>query len=190
MTFFMWRFLAFFLLLMSLLSGSFILGCGYQFRASGEPLGIKLQSLAIPMIQSSSSELAFEAIFTKVFRDTFISQTDVPLLPEGKADAVLAGRIFEIREEPIAFSQTQQNVGDRVTTYSVTSRRQIIITMDAKFTIKATGKVLWHEPAMVERATYSVGTDPLVNRFNEQQAYEAIARLLASRLFLKSTERF
>jgi hypothetical protein len=142
------------------------------------------------MIQSSSSELAFEATFTKVFRDTFISQTKVPLVSEEKADAVLAGRIHEIREEPIAFSQTQQTVEGRVTTYSVTSRRQIIITMDAKFTIKATGKVLWHEPAMVGRASYSVGTDPLVNRFNEQLAYEAIARLLASRLFLKSTERF
>jgi len=189
MTFFLRRFLTLFFLLTPLMVGSFILGCGYQFRASGEPLGIKLQSLAIPMIQSSSSELAFEATFTKVFRDTFISQTDVPLLPEGKADAVLAGRIFEIREEPIAFSQTQQNVGDRVTTYSVTSRRQVIISMDAKFTIKATGNVLWHEK-MMERASYSVGTDPLVNRFNEQLAYEAIARLLASRLFLKSTERF
>ena len=63
-------------------------------------------------------------------------------------------------------------------------------SMDAKFTIKATGKVLWHEPAMVERASYSVSADPLVNRFNKQQAYEAIAGLLASRLFLKSTERF
>ncbi len=190
MTFFLQRFLAFFLLLTSLLSGSLILGCGYYFRASGEPLGIKLQSLAIPLIQSSSSELEFEAIFTKVFRDTFISQTNVPLLPEGKAEAVLAGRIYEIREEPIAFNQTQQIVDERVTTYSVTSRRQVIIKMDAKFTIKATGDVLWHEQAMVERASYSVGADPLVNRFNEQKAYEAIARALASRLFLKSTERF
>ena len=190
MTFFLRRFLTLFLLLTPLMFGSFILGCGYQFRASGEPLGIKLQSLAIPLIQSTSSELEFEAIFTKVFRDTFISQTKVPLVPEAKADAVLDGRISEIRVEPIAFNQTQQIVNGQVTTYSVTSRRQVIVNMDAKFTVKATGEVLWHEPAMVERASYSVGADPLVNRFNEQQAYEAIARLLASRLFLKSTERF
>jgi len=190
MTFFLRRFLTLFLLLTPLMFGSFILGCGYQFRASGEPLGIKLQSLAIPLILSTSSELEFEAIFTKVFRDTFISQTKVPLVPEAKADAVLDGRISEIRVEPIAFNQTQQIVNGHVTTYSVTSRRQVIVNMDAKFTIKATGEVLWHEPAMVERASYSVGADPLVNRFNEQQAYEAIARLLASRLFLKSTERF
>jgi len=189
MSFFLQRFLAFFLVLITLIFVVLIPGCGYQFRASGEPLGIKLQSLAIPLIQSSSSELEFEAIFTKVFRDTFISQTDVPLLPEAKADAVLAGRIYEIRVEPIAFNQTQQTVEGQVTTFSVTSRRQVIISLDAKFTIKATGNVLWHEK-MMERASYSVGADPLVNRFNEQQAYEAIARLLASRLFLKSTERF
>jgi hypothetical protein len=190
MTFFLRRVLAFFSLLTPLVFGTFILGCGYHFRASGEPLGIKLQSLAIPLINSSSSELEFEAIFTKVFRDLFISQTEVPIVPEAKAEAVLAGRIYEIREEPIAFNQTQQIIDGQVTTYTVTSRRQVIIKMDAKFTIKATGEVLWHEPAMVERANYSVGTDPLVNRYNEQQAYEAIARLLASRLFLKSTERF
>jgi hypothetical protein len=172
------------------MSGSFIIGCGYHFRAAGEPLGIKLQSVAIPLIQSSSSELDFEGIFTKVFRDVFISKTNVPLLPEARADAVLAGRIYEIRTEPIAFNQTQQIVDGQTTTFTVTSRRQVFIKMDAKFTIKATGNVLWHEQAMVERASYDVGADPLVNRFNEQKAYEAIARLLADRLFLKSTERF
>ena len=166
------------------------MGCGYQFRAAGEPMGIELQSLAIPLIESSSSELGFEATFTKVFRDAFISKTKVPLLPEAKAEAVLTGRIYEIRTEPIAFDQMQKTVDGRVTNYSVTSRRQVILKMEAKFTIRATGEVLWREPAMVERASYDVGTDPLDNRFNEQQAYELIARALADRLFLKSTERF
>jgi hypothetical protein len=150
---------------------------------------MELESLAIPMIQSTSTELAFEAIITKVVRNTFISQTDIPLLPKAKADAVLIGQIYEIREEPVAFDQTQNIVDGQITTYSVTSSRQLIVAMDAKFTIKATGKVLWHE-SMMERANYRVSEDPLVTRFNKQQAYEAIARLLASRLFLKSTERF
>jgi hypothetical protein len=150
---------------------------------------MELESLAIPMIQSTSTELAFEAIITTVVRNTFISQTDIPLLPKAKADAVLIGQIYEIREEPVAFDQTQNIVDGQITTYSVTSSRQLIVAMDAKFTIKATGKVLWHE-SMMERANYRVSEDPLVTRFNKQQAYEAIARLLASRLFLKSTERF
>lgn len=190
MTFFIRRWIAALLFCSALVSGFFIMGCGYQFRASGEPLGIELQSLAIPLIESSSSELEFEAIFTRVFRDAFISKTKVSLLPEAKADAVLTGNIVEIRTEPVAFNQTQQVVDGKVTSYSVTSRRQVIIKMDAKFTIRATGKVLWHEQALVERATYDVGTDPLVTRYNEQQAYELMARALADRLFLKSTERF
>lgn len=190
MIFFLRRFIVFSLFFTVLVSGSFLTGCGYQFRAAGEPMGIELQSLAIPLIESSSSELGFEATFTRVFRDAFISKTKVPLVPEAKADAILTGRIYEIWTEPIAFNQTQQVVGDRVTTYSVTSRRQVILKMEAKFTMRATGEVLWHEPAMVERASYNVGTDPLVNRFNEKQAYELIARALADRLFLKSTERF
>ena len=170
--------------------GLFLMGCGYHFRAAGEPLGIKLQSLAIPLIESSSSELGFEATFTRVFRETFISKTKIPLLPEDKADAVLTGRIYDISTEPIAFNQTQQTVDGEVTTYSVTSRRQVTIKLDAKFTIKATGEVIYHDKEMVERANYDVSIDPLVTRYNEQLAYELIARALADRLFLKSTERF
>jgi hypothetical protein len=175
---------------MTWMAGFFLLGCGYQFRASGAPLGIKIQSLAIPLVKSSSSELGFEATFTKVFREVFISKTKIPLLPEAKAEAVLTGRIYDIRTEPIAFSQTQQTVDEEVTTYSVTSRRQVTVKLDAKFTIKATGEVIFHEKAMLERANYNVVTDPLRTAYNEQVAYEFIARALADRLFLKSTERF
>ena len=153
-------------------------------------MGIKIQSLAIPLIESSSSELGFEATFTRVFRESFISKTKIPLLPEDKADAVLTGRIYDIITEPIAFNQTQETVNGEVSTYSVTSRRQVTVKLDAKFTIKATGEVVFHEKDMMERANYDVSTDPLVTRYNEQLAYELIARALADRLFLKSTERF
>ena len=43
-------------------------GCGYQFRADGEPVGIQLESLAIPLFSSTSSEIGFEADFTKMIR--------------------------------------------------------------------------------------------------------------------------
>ena len=172
------------------MSGFFLPGCGYHFRAAGEPLGIKIQSLAIPLIESGSSELGFEATFTREFREAFISKTKIPLLPEARAEAVLTGRISDIKTEPIAFNQTQQTVDGEVTTYSVTSRRQVTVTLDAKFTIKATGEVIFHEKAMSERASYNVETDPLRTAYNERVAYELIARALADRLFLKSTERF
>ena len=176
------------LVFMTWVAGFFLMGCGYHFRAAGEPLGIKIQSLAIPLIESTSSELAFEATFTRVFRETFISKTKIPLLPEAKADAVLTGRIYDIRTEPIAFRQG--TVDGQVTTYSVTSRRQVTVKLDAKFTVRATGEVIFNAKAMEERANYNVSTDSLVTRYNEQVAYELIARALADRLFLKSTERF
>ena len=182
------RFRAFSLFFMTSIFGFFLVGCGYSFRAAGEPMGIKIQSLAIPLIESTSSELAFEATFTRVFRETFISKTKIPLLPEAKADAVLTGRIYDIRTEPIAFRQG--TVDGQVTTYSVTSRRQVTVKLDAKFTVRATGEVIFNAKAMEERANYNVSTDSLVTRYNEQVAYELIARALADRLFLKSTERF
>jgi hypothetical protein len=37
-----------------------------QFRAAGEPVGIELTSIAIPMIESAASIKGFEADFTTV----------------------------------------------------------------------------------------------------------------------------
>ena len=65
------------LLLLTLL----LAGCGYSLRADGEPVGIQLESLAIPLFSSTSSEIGFEADFTKVIRQEFISHARVPWFP-------------------------------------------------------------------------------------------------------------
>ena len=86
-------------------------GCGYHFRADGEPVGIQLESLAIPMFSSTSSEIGFEADFTKVIRQEFISQGRVPLVPEEKAQVVLIGKIQEIRADPLTYRSQDVTVG-------------------------------------------------------------------------------
>ena len=68
------RLIFFLLLVPALISLS---GCWYQFRAGGEPVGIDIKSIAIPMIESSSSEKGFEADFTTVLRNEFISMKSV-----------------------------------------------------------------------------------------------------------------
>ncbi len=85
------------LLLLTLL----LAGCGYQFRADGEPVGIQLESLAIPLFSSTSSEIGFEADFTKMIRQEFISHGRVPIVAEEKAQAVLVGKVVEVRADPL-----------------------------------------------------------------------------------------
>lgn len=166
------------------------MSCGYSFRATGEPLGIKLESLAIPMIESTSSEIGFEAAFTRIVRNKFIAQGKVPLVSVEKAQAVLTGRVYEIWTEPISYETTQQTVSGVVTNFEVTRSRRLRLTLDMRLTDTRTGKVIWHEKAMQEKAIFAVSEDPLETQYNQRLAEEYIARQLADRIFLKTMERF
>jgi hypothetical protein len=175
----------------SLLLLTFMLpGCGYHFQADGEPVGIQLESLAIPMFSSTSSEIGFEANFTKVIRQEFISQGRVPLVPEEKAQAVLVGKIQDIRADPVNYRSQQVMVGGNTYTYQTTSSRKLRVRVDVQLVDRRSGKVIWHEAAMEDQASYTVTGDPLELRYTEQQALETIAERLAKRIYLRTMERF
>ena len=157
-------------------------GCGYHLRATGEPLGIKYNGLAIPLMTSTSSTIGFEADFTRIIRQEFISHAKISFVPEERAQAVLTGRIFDIKTEPLTY-HTQNG-------YQVTRSRRLKVKLDIRLTDRLTGKVIWHEEAMVEEASFIVRTDPLENRHNQQQALESIARAMAKRIYLNTMERF
>ena len=166
------------------------LGCGYHFRMTGEPIGIKIESLAIPLIESSSSSLGFEGDFTKIIRNEFISHAKVPIVPKDEAAAVLIGKVYEIETEPYTYNLFQTTVQGQVTTHEVTSARWLKIRLDARLVDRATGKAIWEDKGMEEKATFSVGTDPLAERYNKRKAVRAIAQSLAERIYLKTMERF
>ncbi len=153
-------------------------------------MGIRLDSLAIPMIESTSSDIGFEASFTKIVRDKFISQGRVTLVSMEQAQAVLSGQVYEIRTVPLSYRIEQQTVSGIVTTFEETRSRRLILKLDMRLTDTKTGKVIWHEKAMEEMAIFEVSEDPLVTQFNQRLALEIIARELANRIFLKTMERF
>jgi outer membrane lipopolysaccharide assembly protein LptE/RlpB len=167
-----------------------LMGCGYHFQADGEPVGIQLESLAIPLFSSTSSEIGFEANFTKVVRQEFISQGRVPLLPEEKAQAVLVGKIVDIVAAPVAYRSLDVPIGGNTYTYQVTQSRRLRVKVDVQLVDRRSGKVIWHEAAMEDQATYSISGDPLELRYTEQQALEKIAERLAQRIYLRTMERF
>jgi len=167
-----------------------LMGCGYHFRADGEPVGIQLESLAIPLFSSTSSEIGFEADFTKVIRQEFISQGRVPLVPEEKAQAALVGKIQEIREDPLTYRSQDVLVGGQASTYTVTRSRKLRVRLDVQLVDRRQGKVIWREAAMEEQTSYFISGDPLEMRYSEQQALEKIAGRLAKRIYLRTMERF
>jgi hypothetical protein len=164
--------------------------CGYQFRADGEPVGISLESLAIPLFSSTSSEIGFEADFTKMIRQEFISNGRVPLVTEDKAQAVLVGKIVEVRADPLTYRSQDVIVGGNTSTLEVTRSRRLRVRLEVQLVDRRSGKVIWREAGMQDQASYAVSGDPLETRYTEKQALEKIANRLAKRIYLRTMERF
>jgi hypothetical protein len=158
--------------------------CGYKIQPIGRPVGIEIGSLAIPMMESTSSMAGFEGDFTRIIQEEFVTNSRVPLVSREEAQMVLLGRVNIIKSEPLGYSLSVSS------NYPVTSSRWLIMKLDAKLVDRRTGKAVWTEKDMEEKTSYQVGNDPLSNRYNERQALEANARRLAQRLYLMTMERF
>lgn len=165
-------------------------GCGYQFGVKDGRGDTGFRSLAIPLIESTSSTLGFEADFSRIFRGEFISHANIPLVPVEKAQVILSGTIYKIEADPLGYDSREVLVGGHTTTYTLTDSRRLIIRLDMRLTERDTGKIIWRDKEMVEKARYKVSNDPLETRYHQKKALETIASLLAKRAYLKTMERF
>jgi len=165
-------------------------GCGYNFRAKGEPVGIAIDSLAIPLFESTSTDKGFEAEFTEVIRNEFISRAKIPLVSREQAGAVLSGRISEIDTQPLTYKTVRQSAGGNTVSYETDGTRKLIVKLEITMKDMATGKIIWHDDSMEEEANFTVSNDPLQNRYNKEQAIKTIAGLMAKRIYLNTMERF
>jgi len=162
-----------------------LFGCGYQIESTKRPLNLQITSIAIPMIKSPSSRLGFEAELTKMIRQQFIDHSDLKIVPEDEADAVLVAEVIDIKREPISYTV-------RDGSYEVTNARWLKVKMIAKLVDRRTGRVIWRA-TLRERAAYSVAAqlpDPLATRYSERRAIEVIGKQLAERVYLRTMERF
>ena len=166
-----------------LLALLWVSGCGYNLQATRQPKGISMPSLAIPLMESPSSSLGFEGDFTMMIRKEFVSHSQVPLVSKDQAAAVLIGKVVDIKTEPLSYKITQG-------TFEVTSSRWLKIKLAAKLLDRTTGKIIWNDEQMEEKASFAVDSDPLKTAYNQRRAAKRVAQLLAERIYLKTMERF
>ncbi len=166
------------------------IGCGYHLRKTGEPTGIEMKSLAIPLMASTSSSLGFEGDFTRFIREQFISHSKVPLVSKDKAEFVLIGKIVEINTEPLSYSSIRKEIHGETITYDETKQRRIQIIVSLKLVERATGNIIWENRSMEGKSSFSLGTDQLQTRYNQRMAVRNIAKTLSEKIYLKSVERF
>jgi hypothetical protein len=165
-------------------------GCGYGFRAKGEPVGITIDSLAIPLFESTSTDRGFEAVFTEIIRKEFISRANIPIVSRDQAGAVLSGRILKVDTQPMSYNTVRQSAGGHTVTYETDGSRKLIIKLEIEMKDMKTGKIVWHDDSMEAEADFKVSNDPLQTRYNKDQAINTIAGLMAKRIYLNTMERF
>jgi len=165
-------------------------GCGYRFRADGKPVGLQIESLAIPLVTSTSSSISFESDVTRVLREAFIRQADVPVVPRKEAHMVLVGKVVDVQTEALTFDLDQRNVEGNEVTYSTTSSRRLKVVMDARLIDRKKGTTVWHDPSLSDEARFQVSRDPLSTRHSRREALRKIADRLAKQVYLKTMERF
>ena len=166
-----------------LLSLILISGCGYNLQDARQPKNLSIPSLAIPLMASPSSDLGFEGDFTMMIRQEFVSHSQVPLVSKNQAAMVLIGRVVDIKTEPLSYKITDK-------TYEVTTSRWLKIKLAAKLLDRTTGKIIWNDDSMEEKASFAVSSDPLRTAYNQRRATKMIAKLLSERIYLKTMERF
>jgi hypothetical protein len=166
------------------------IGCGYGFRANGKPVGITIESLAIPLFESTSTDRGFEAEFTEVIRNEFISRANIPIVSRDRAGAVLSGKIREIDTQPLSYDTVRQSAGGHTVTYETNGSRKLIVKLEITMKDMKTGKIIWHDDSMKEEADFKVTDDPIQTRYNKDQAVSIIAELMAKRIYLNTMERF
>jgi outer membrane lipopolysaccharide assembly protein LptE/RlpB len=173
-----------------ILSCSLLCACGYHFRTIGEPIGITLDSIAIPLFPSSSSYLGYEGEFIRVVREEFITNSRVRIERKERAQAVLSGKIHSIITDPLTFSITQETIHGYSSTDVVTSSRTMKVRVEVKLTDRATGTILWQDSNVTSEASFSVSSDPLTNQYNQRQTFISIAQDIASQIYSRTMERF
>jgi len=167
-----------------------VAGCGYRVRGPGERIGLRYDKLAIPIFPSTSSFLGYEAEFTRVLREHFITHSRMNIVRRKNAQVVLSGAISSIITEPLTYSTKKQVIHGFTSTHAVTRSREMRVRVEAKLLDTKNGSIIWQASDLTHTAGFSVSADPLRTRYNQRQAFIAIARDIATRIYSKTMERF
>jgi hypothetical protein len=175
---------------LTLLTVICLAACGYRFRAEGEPVGIELTGIAIPMIVSTSSVRGFEADFTTVLRNEFISRGRVPIKGMDNAQMILEVQVYEVSTRPLTYDSKKRETSGGTVFHETTGSRRLTLRLSASLVNRSTGETVWSDPSITEEAGFDITSDPLINRKNEEDALLKIARIVSGRIFNMTMERF
>lgn len=115
-------------------------GCGYTTQASLDP---RYQTVYVPAFKNESREYDLQAPLTNAVRRKFITDGRLRLVDQPNADLIVEGVIRDYRLKGLTY-----DLNDEVT------QLLAVVIAGVRCTDRATGEVLWEDPAMTGETTF------------------------------------
>jgi len=130
---------------LSVLLGICITAC-FHFAGGGLPQNVKTVAV-LPFENETPSPTLQQEIYTQMRRQVQ-SRLGLRDAPEGKADAIVRGRITRYDVDiPVAYSANPSQAN--------TARRKLQITLDVEIVDQTNGKTLWQQKGLIGEGEYA-----------------------------------
>jgi len=120
-------------------------GCGYT---TSTQLPGHIRSVYIPTFENETSEFLLAQQITNGITEEFLSETSLRISNSEDADAIIKGKVFGFRDEPVTFDS-----GGNVST------RRVRILISVEFYDQVEKKVIWKSERLEEFGDYENDTE-------------------------------
>ena len=135
------------------------IGCGYRLAGTGTNVPATARTVSIALFKNRSQEKSLDVALQGAIEEEFRRRGTLEVVPD-QGDLVLSGSILRFWSNPIAFNGTL-----------VATQFQSNLLVSLKLTERATGRVLYDNPALQESTDFGAVTGTVVSaspRFQDQ----------------------
>ena len=133
--------------------------CGYHVTGDHVGLPVDVRSISIGKIENQSREFGFEKSLGFALEREIVIRHQLKLEQEpGAGEAVLSGKIRDIRVRPVGF-----NAGDQAVQY------ELLLIVDLMLTRQTDGKVVWQTRDLREIEEYAASAAVVVTSSSQFQ---------------------
>jgi hypothetical protein len=152
--------------------------CGYRVGGKADLIPKSIQTIAIPAFSSPSTRYQLSDLLTSQIGREFRTRTRFTIVDNpAEADAVLNGSVTSV----VAYPAVSDPTSGKSTTVGVAT------TLNLRLVERATGRVLYSNPAFSARSYYTIATDPhqvfnesgpAFRRLSEQAARDIVSAVV------------
>jgi hypothetical protein len=135
-------------------------GCGYRLAGTGTNVPETAHTISIAQFKNRSNEKTLGVALQNAIAEEFRRRGRLEVVTDSDGDLVLSGTIVRFWSNPIAFNGTL-----------VATQFQSNLLISLKLTERATGRVLYDNPALQESTDFGAVTGTVVSaspRFQDQ----------------------